>query len=109
MEAVRIYVQGLASYRVVASMLEHRLGRSVSRVTLNNWVSELGGQAKTPLEVSIELRPTWGGFLGIDGKAIFIKGTRACLLIGVDHPTQDIVHALVLDAETADNVARLAT
>jgi transposase-like protein len=85
MEAVRIYVQGLASYRVVASMLEHRLGRSVSRVTLNNWVSEVGAQVKTPLEVSIELRPTWGGFLGIDEKVIFVKGTRACLLIGVDH------------------------
>lgn len=109
MEAVRLYVQGLSSYRVLASMLEQRLGRSVSRFTLNSWVSELGGVAKTPLEVSIELRPTWGGFLGIDGKVIFVRGNRRCLLIGVDHPTQDIVHALVLEAETADELARLAT
>jgi len=72
-------------------------------------VSELGAQAKTPLEVSIELRPTWGGVLGIDGKAIFVRGSRHCLLIGVDHPTQDIVHALVLEAETADGLARLET
>jgi transposase-like protein len=34
-EAVRIYVQGLSSYRVLAAMLEHRLGVSVSRFTLN--------------------------------------------------------------------------
>jgi transposase-like protein len=109
MEAVRLYVQGLSSYRVLASMLEQRLGRSVSRFTLNGWVSELGGQAKTPLEVSMELRPTWGGFLGIDGKVIFVRGTRHCLLLGVDHPTQDIVHALVVDVETADELVRLAT
>ncbi|CAN5657472.1 hypothetical protein BH18ACT15_BH18ACT15_05470 [soil metagenome] len=109
LEAVRLYVQGLGSYRVLASMLEQRHGRSVSRVTLNSWVQELGGEAKTPLEVSIELRPTWGGFLGIDGKVIFVTGKRQCLLIGVDHPTQDIVHALLLEAETADGLARLAT
>jgi transposase-like protein len=109
MEAVRWYVQGLSSYRVLASMLEQRLGRSVSPVTLNSWVSEVGAQAKTPLEVSIELRPSWGGVLGIDGKVVFARGSRHCLLIGVDHPTQDIVHALVLEAETADGLARLET
>jgi transposase-like protein len=76
LEAVRLYVQGLSSYRVLASMLEQRLGRSVSRATLNGWVSELGGQAKTPLEVSMELRPRWGGFIGIDGKVIFVRGAR---------------------------------
>jgi hypothetical protein len=51
----------------------------------------------------------WGGFLGIDGKVIRVKGDKRCLLIGVDHPTQDLVHALVLDSETADGFARLAT
>jgi Transposase, Mutator family len=109
MEAVRLYVQGLSSYRVLACMLGQRLGRSVSRFTLNGWVSELGGRAKTPLEVSKELAPTWGGFLGIDGKVIFVRGARHCLLIGVDHPTQDIVHALVVEVETADGLVRLAT
>lgn len=49
------------------------------------------------------------GFLGIDGKVIRVKGDKRCLLIGVDHPTQDLVHALVLDSETADGFARLAT
>ncbi|MGH2746938.1 MAG: transposase [Actinomycetota bacterium] len=108
-EAVRLYIQGLSSYRVLAVMLEQRLGRSVSRFTLNGWVQELGERAKTPLEVSIELQPEWGGFLGIDGKVIRVKGDKRCLLIGVDHPTQDLVHALVLDSETADGFARLAT
>jgi transposase-like protein len=108
-EAVRIYVQGLSSYRVLATMLEHRLGVSVSRFTLNSWVLELGARAKTPLDVSIKLAPKWGGFLGIDGKVIFINGKQHCLLIGVDHPTQDLVHALVVPTENADGFARLET
>jgi hypothetical protein len=108
-EAVRLYVQGLSSYRVLASMLEQRLGRSVSRFTLNGWVSELGAAAKTPLEVSMELAPTWGGFLGIDGKVIFVRGNRHCLLLAVDYSTQDIVHALVVEVETADGIVRVAT
>ncbi|MGH2819979.1 MAG: hypothetical protein ACRDJ5_04925 [Actinomycetota bacterium] len=82
LEAVRLYVQGLSSYRVLAAMPEQRLGRSVSRFTLNAWVSELGGAAKSPLEVFMELAPTWSGFLGIDGKVIFVRGARHRLLIG---------------------------
>ena len=108
-EAVRLYVQGLSSYRVLAVMLEQRFDGPLSRFTLNGWVQELAERAKTPLEVSTELQPKWGGFLGIDGKVIRVKGDKRCLLIGVDHPTQDIVHALVLDSETADGFARLAT
>jgi transposase-like protein len=108
-EAVRTYVQGLSSYRVLATMLEARLGQSVSRFTLNSWVLELAAQAKKPIDVSLELAPKWGGFLGVDGKAIHIRGDKHCLLIGVDHPTQDLVHALVLESETADGFARLVT
>jgi transposase-like protein len=42
-EAVRLYVQGLGSYRVLSVLLEQRIGRPVSRFTLNGWVDELGG------------------------------------------------------------------
>ncbi len=70
LEAVRLYIQSLASYQALAAMFERRFGQSVGRVTLNNWVYELGGMAKTPLEVSAELLPQWGEFLSIDGKAI---------------------------------------
>ncbi len=78
-EAVRVYVHGLSSYRVLATMLERRLGKPVSRVALNGWVQELGARAKTPLEVSAELSPKWGGFLGVDGKSIYVGATStAC-------------------------------
>jgi hypothetical protein len=43
------------------------------------------------------------------GKAIYVRGAKHFLLIGVDHPTQDLVHALVLGSETADGFARLVT
>jgi transposase-like protein len=78
LEAVRLYVQALASCRVLAALLERRLGRSISRFTLNTWVDEIGGRAKTTLEVSQELQPRWGGFLGVDGKGD-LRRARAAL------------------------------
>lgn len=60
-EGVRRYVQGLTSYRVLATMLSDQFGRTVGRFTLNGWVHELGDKAKTALQVSNELAPTWGG------------------------------------------------
>jgi hypothetical protein len=109
LEAVRLYVQGLSSYRILAALLEERLGRPVSRSTLNAWVDEIGSKAKTALEVSAELAPAWGGFLGVDGKSIWVAGEEACLLVGVDHPTQDIVHALVAGKEGGEEFAQLVT
>jgi transposase-like protein len=108
-ETVRIYVEGLTPYRALARLLEARLGQPVSARTLNRWVDDVGARAKTPLEVSIELRPRWGGFLGVDGKVIFIAGVKHWLLIGVDHPTQDIVHHLVASVENGDSYAQLVT
>lgn len=109
-EAVRLYVQGLPSYRILSALLEQRLGQSIAPPTLNGWVDEVGGRAKTPLEVSAELRPPrWGGFLGIDGKAVWVAGEEHALLIGVDHPTHDVVHGLLLPTETGEGLAELVT
>lgn len=107
-EAVRLYVQGLSSYRILSVLLGGRLGRPVGRATLNGWVDELGGRAKTPLEVSAELRPPgWSGFLGVDGKAIYIRGQEAALVIGVDQGTRDVVHAVVAEIEGEEAFERL--
>ena len=46
LEAVRVYIQGLTSYRVLASLVEARIGRSVGRVTINNWLHDLGRPSK---------------------------------------------------------------
>lgn len=106
-EAVRLYVQGLPSHRVLSVLLSGRLGRPVGRFTLNTWVDDAGGRAKTPLEVSSELAPRWGGFLGVDGKFITAGRKEASLLIGVDQSTQDVVHALVLPSENGEGFERL--
>ncbi|HVM13005.1 MAG TPA: hypothetical protein VM287_01580, partial [Egibacteraceae bacterium] len=58
LEAVRMYVQGMPSYRTLSALLESRAGRPVSRMTLNRWVQQLGAAAKTPLQVSAELAPS---------------------------------------------------
>lgn len=93
---------------MLSVLLESRLEARISPVTLNRWVDQAGEQAKTPLEVSAELRPRWGGVLGVDGKKLWLAGGRTgCLLIAVDQATQDIVHALVLDAETAEGFRRV--
>jgi len=107
LEAVRLYVQGLTSYRTLATLMEHRLGRPVSRITLNRWVDQTGERAMTPLQMSVALSPTWGGYLGVDGKAVFIKGIEHALLIAVDQTTQDVVHARLVKAETIEGFYRL--
>jgi len=107
-EAVRLYVQGLPSYRILSVLLEQRLGRPVGRITLNRWVDRLGATAMTPLQVSAELRPSsWSGFLGVDGKAIFVAGQEATLLVGVDQATHDVVHAVVAEIEGEEAFERL--
>jgi hypothetical protein len=107
-EAVRLYVQGLSSYRILSVLLEQRLGRAVGRATLNGWVDELGARAKTPLEVSAELQPhSWSGFLGVDGKAIHVRGEEAALVVGVDQGTRDVVHAVVSEIEGEEAFERL--
>lgn len=107
-EAVRLYIQGLSSYRSLSTLMGQRLGVPISPITLNEWVAEAGGAAKTPLEVSAELAPpSWGGFLGVDGKAIFVGGEEHSLLVGVDQTTQDVVHALVCESEGGEGFERL--
>ncbi len=44
MEAVRLYVQGLSSYRVLASMLEQRLNSSPSFVTVTRTFPDRPGR-----------------------------------------------------------------
>jgi transposase-like protein len=107
-EAVRVCVQGLSSYRTAAVLLSERLGRSISPFTLNGWVDETGSRAMTPVQVSARLAPPdWSGVLGVDGKAIWVAGEERCLLIAVDQGTQDVVHALVVRSEDEASFERI--
>lgn len=112
LEATRLYVEGLSSYRILSRILTG-YGIEASAMTLNRWVLEVARAARTPLEVSAQVAastaPAWGGFLGLDGKAIWIRGVKHAVMVGVDHLTQDVVHALVVPAETGEHLARLVT
>lgn len=109
LEAVRLYVEALVPYRTLARLISARTGRTISATTINSWLLELAHMAMSTLEVSTRLSPNWGGFLGADGKSIWVAGKEHCLFLGVDHPTQDLVHALVLEAETSAGYVRLIT
>ena len=103
-EVVAAYVEGLGSYRNLARTYQRRLGTGLSRVTINRWVAAAGAAAMTPLEMSQRLAPpSWGGWLGIDGKSIHI-GNRddASLMVAVDQATTDLVHTQVVPHESGD-------
>jgi len=83
----------------VAEQLGERIG-SISARRINGWVQDLGALAATPLEMSTRLTPSWGGVLGVDGKAIWAAGREGALMVAVDQRTRDVVHALVTSRET---------
>lgn len=73
---------------------------------LNRWVDEIGGMVPSPLEVSARLRPRWGGILGVNGKTIWVRGRRERCLCWGGSVNHDIVHRLILQAETKDGFHR---
>ena len=88
-EAVRLYIQGRSSYRVLATMLERRLGLSVSRFTSTAGFKSSGPEPRRPLR-SRPSSPAVGSFLGNGGRAIYVRGDKHCLLIGVDHGDEPV-------------------
>ena len=79
--------------------LYRNVGFEISPATVYRFERAAGLNCKSPLEVSIELKPEWGGFLQIDGTQIKVKGAAMCLLLAADTNTQDILHALILPDE----------
>lgn len=100
-EGTRLYVEGLTPYRRIASMLSQRVGHPISARAINTWVEAMGAAARSPLEMSARLRPTWGGALGVDGKTVRIDGAPWIWLVAVDQQTQDIVHARTVPSESS--------
>lgn len=94
-----LYYDSEASYRAV-----HRQLYSTP-YTLFKIVNSLGANCKSTIEVAKELKPNWSGYLFIDEKSIWIKGTEWFLLLAVDLSTQDIVHWDLVPVEDELNVA----
>lgn len=107
---VSLYVSALPSYRRLAAAAPALTGYTMSPRTLNRWVETCAAAAMTPLEMSVAFAPQqWSGLLGVDGTGITIGPDRWTLLVAVDQPTRDIVHALVRPTENAAGFIQLVT
>ena len=78
----------------------------ISHQGLLNWAMEYGKNCKSPLEVSLELNPTWSGLLGVDGKELKIKGKDFTLLIAQDILTFDPVFFSLVNGENIEDSRR---
>jgi len=50
----------------------------------------MGENCKGFVEVAKELKPSWDGYLLLDGKVIFVQGEHYSLLLSTDATTQDV-------------------
>jgi len=96
-EAVRLYFDTGASYRGVGRHL------SIEPKTAYKRIISMGFQSKSPMQVSLELKPRWCGYLCVDGDTITVGRHSECLMIGVDCYSQDIPHAILAEHEDGMN------
>jgi len=66
-------------------------------------IIRMGFNSKSPLEVGLELKPNWSGYLIVDGDSTIIGKQKESLLIGVDSYSQDIRHAILAEHEDGMN------
>ena len=96
-EAIRLYFDTAASYRSVGRTLKMRSMTAYDRII------RMGFNSKSPLEVSLELKPQWPGYLIVDGDSIVVGKHKESLLLGVDAFSQDISHAILAEHEDGMN------
>ncbi len=101
-KAVMLYFDQGSAYRAVARELQ-RMG--VARITPEQcWkmVQALAGNCKAPWEVSLELKPRWSGFIGVDADHVQVASHWEAPMLGVDIGTLDIPHLILAEREDAE-------
>jgi len=93
---INAIIDGRESFR---SLYENPLDTKIGLVTAYRWVIAAARGCKSPLEVSMELKPVWGGSLQLDAFHLKVQGLPRVFLLAVDAETQDILHARVLPDE----------
>jgi len=91
-EAARRHVEG-ESYRVIARAIYRQTLRKISPTSVQQMVLEVARQCKTPIEMSLEFKPHWTGFLVVDEKKIPVKRTELWFYEAID-TSGDVVHWL---------------
>ena len=89
----RLYFEKGCGYRETGRTFQ------IAPITAWNKTIPFGFNCKSPLEVSLELKPKWSGFLLLDGDAINVLGKEESLLLGVDVYAQDIPVGLLVRQE----------
>lgn len=74
----------------------------VSRTTVLKWTSKAGEACKDTIETDLELRPSWSGILGVDGKPVSVGGGKDTVLVAVDKETKDLVHLRLAEEENEE-------
>lgn len=77
---------------------------SIDHRRVLSFLHELGQNCKDTQEVAAELSPKWCGYVGVDGKTIWIKGERHQFFLAVDLATKDIPHFTVMEEETVESI-----
>jgi hypothetical protein len=72
-------------------------------MTAYDRIIRMGFQSKSPMQVSLELKPRWCGYLVVDGDTITVGRNSECLMVGVDSYSQDIPHAILAEHEDGMN------
>lgn len=102
-KAAMLYFDQGASYRAVARELR-RLGlKSVDAMRAWHLVKTLASNCKAPWEVSLELKPTWCGYIVVDADSLKVGNHRESALLGVDVETLDIPHLILAEHEDLEN------
>jgi transposase-like protein len=94
---VKRNIEENVAFRAIA----RRLGIAAS--TALNWVNEFGHNCKNIQDVHKELKPSWSGILGIDGKPVKVFGSEKMVLLASDKLTHDLVHLDLVEAENEDD------
>ncbi len=76
-ESARLYFDSEASYRAVSRDL------NINPMTAYRKIIAMGFNCKSPMEVSMELKPQWSGYLIVDGDSIRVGSHRESLLAGL--------------------------
>lgn len=101
---VRRHVEERESYRVIAKRVYESSGRRISPTSVQIMVHELGDRCKTPLEMSLELRPQWEGYLVLDEKMVSVRGEQQWFYFGLDS-TGDVVNGRAVPELTVTEAA----
>lgn len=100
-ELARMHVEERMSYRVMSKRLKEKLGLTITPRYLCKMVNEVAQMSKSSIEISLEYKPKWDGYIAVDDKYVRVHGKRYLSLVAVD-TTGDPVHIELLQERSQE-------